>query len=95
MPSDALISEWAESFIGRLTRENRTLWDSLFDEFLENPINESTVDYLEAGEADAKATEIGPFIVVFRFLNSETLAIASIRWGPSSPAGDPRLSERL
>ncbi len=96
MASDALLSEWASSFLDRLTPENRALWDNeLQDQFIASPINETTVDYAEAGEPDAKATLMGPFLVIWRFVNVEVIAVATIRWGPGSEASDPNLRRRM
>ena len=96
MASDALLSEWALSFLDRLNAENRALWDNeVQDRFIESPINDTTVDYPEAGEPDAKATLIGPFLVIWRFVNAEVIAVATIRWGPGSEASDPSLRRRI
>ena len=96
MASDAHLSEWAESFLNRLTPPNRALWwDVLFATFLETPVTDETVEFAEAGEPDALATVVFPFIVVFRYLNAETLEIANITWAPGSPGADPELRARL
>ena len=95
MAYDAFLSEWADSFIERLSAESRTLWNAALDEFLETPVNESTVGYSESGVPDARATEIGLFVFIWRFENPEVIAIANIRWGPASPAGNPDLATRL
>ena len=96
MASDAHLSAFAESFLERITSEYRDWWwNELFDQFLASPVTTETESYPEAGEPDAFATPVGPFIVVFRFINPETVGIANIRWGPNSPAGDVGLSRRL
>jgi hypothetical protein len=59
------------------------------------PYNESTIDYPEAGVPDARATIVGPFLVVWRFVNAEVLAVATIRWGPDADASARDLSQRM
>jgi hypothetical protein len=70
-------------------------WNVLFDQFLANPVTDETVPYSEAGEPDALATVVFPFLVIFRFVNAEILAVAQITWAPGSPGADPRLASRL
>ena len=95
MASDALLSEWADSFLDRLTPENRALWEELEDDFIREPRNESTIWYPEAGDGEAQATLVGPFFVVWKYLNAEVIAVGTIRWGPDAPASDPNLQLRL
>jgi hypothetical protein len=45
-------------------------------------VNEDTITYPESGEPNGHATVAFPFLVFFRFLNSETIAIANITWAP-------------
>jgi hypothetical protein len=61
---------------------NVLLWDATYRQFLANPVNEDTIEYPESGEPDGMATVAFPFLVFFRFLNPETLAIANIIWAP-------------
>jgi hypothetical protein len=96
LASDAVIGEGAHSFLARLTSENRALWENLlYDQFLPQPVTADTIDYSESGFPDAKVTVVFPFLVAFRFLNAETVAIADITWAPGSPGADPRLASRL
>jgi hypothetical protein len=96
LASDAYLSAFAESFLERIIQEYRDWWwNELFDQFLASPVTDQTENFPEAGEPDALATPIGPFIVVFRFINPETVGIANIRWGPNSPAGSGDLPRRL
>lgn len=62
---------------------------------LANPVTEDTVPFPIAGEPDAMATVVFPFVVIFRFFNAETVDIANITWAPGSPGADPRLPSRL
>jgi hypothetical protein len=81
LASDALLSETAHSFLEQLTPANRALWDNqLRDQFIANPVNESTIWYSESGYPDAQATVIGPFLVIWRQLNAEVVAVGTIRW---------------
>jgi hypothetical protein len=95
LASDALLSEWAESFIERLSDRTRGLWLSALDDFLANPVNDSTIWYPEAGDPEARATVIHPFLIIWKEINAEVIAIATIRWGPDAPAGQPGIGLRM
>ena len=93
MASDALVSEWADSFLSRLTAANRQRWEELVPDFIRSPISEDTVDLVE--EPGTMASPVGDFLVTFRFLNAEVIEIASITWGPDHPASQPDARGRL
>jgi hypothetical protein len=79
---DAILSEWAESFLAGLDPASLSLWEhTLMDQFLSEPENDTTIWYSAAGGTDVRATEIGPFVVIWRSINAEILAIGNIRWG--------------
>ena len=83
MASDAVIGPRADTFLGNLTMEQRDLWwAEVYPRFLANPQNEDTIFFPEAGEDDGLPTVAFPFLVFFRFLNPEVLAIANITWAP-------------
>ena len=96
MATEALLSEFADSFLTVLTRENLALWwNDVYPHFLENPISRDTVDRPTAGEPDAKARTIFPFLITFRMVDADTVAIANITWCPESPGGSSELSRQL
>jgi hypothetical protein len=95
LASDVILSEFAQSFLSRLNTYNRVLWGDLLDQFLDEPIRDNTIEFPESGESDAMLTTMGPFLITWRSLNAETLAILDIRWSPESPGGQSSLSQRL
>jgi hypothetical protein len=96
LATEALLSEFAESFLTRLTPENlRVWWNDVYPHFLARPITGDTVDRPSAGDPVAKARIVEPFLIIFKLMDEETVAIASITWSPGSPGGDPELSRQL
>jgi hypothetical protein len=95
LASDAYLSPPAQEFLGRLTAENKVLWDDVLDQFIATPENDSTIWWAESGLPDVRATFYHPFVIIWRYSNAEVLAIASIRWGPDAPANDPRFRMRM
>jgi hypothetical protein len=95
LATDALLSDYAESFLTRLTRENlRVWWNDAYPHFMADPLR-NAVDRPTAGEPDAKIRIVEPFLLVFRMADADTVEIANITWSPNSPGGDPTLARHL